>query len=100
MMDKNMIIRDLNEIKYYFTHKEFFDNSYSITGNNKVLNTIERYNHAICDADQKIHELFVLMYIQGLSWEVVAATKPCSMDYISRHHKRLLKFFQENVKAA
>ena len=100
MIEKNKIIRDLNEIKYYYTHKEFFDNSFSITGNNKVLQTIERYNQAICGADQKIHELFVLMYIQGLSWEVVAATKPCSMDYIFRHHRKLLKFFQENVAEA
>lgn len=99
MLEKNKVISDLNEIKYYFTHKEFFENSYNITGNNKVLKIIEKYNEAICNADQKLHELYVLMYIQGNSWEVVSATKPCSMDYIFRHHRRMIKFFQENLAA-
>ena len=97
MTDKNRIIKDLKEIKYYFAHKDFFEKSYSITGENKVLKIIDKYNEAICNSDQRLHEIYILMYIQGLQWEVIASSKPCSMDYLARHHKKLIDFLQKNI---
>ena len=97
IMDKNKVANDLKEIKYYYTHKEFFESSYNITGVNKVHKLVEKYNEAICNADPQLHELYVLMYIQGNSWEVVSAIKPCSMDYVFRHHRRLIEFFQKSI---
>ena len=50
MLSLNKIREDLKEIRYYYSRKEIFDAAFGIVGNNKIFDTVKKYNKAVQNA--------------------------------------------------
>jgi len=85
---------DLQSIRYYYARKEMFEKAFDCVGKNSILETAQKYNSAICKADPKLYELYICLYINNNTQESAADELNYSVDYVAKHHKRLLKFFQ------
>lgn len=55
---------ELQEVKYYYGHKEMFDRALSTVSKNKVLEKVARYNDLVQDAPAQLFG-FVCRYIHG-----------------------------------
>jgi len=98
-LSTKQIKADLNNIRYYYARKDEFDKAFDCTGKSEVLALVDKYNTAILSADAKLYELYVCLYIKDNTHEGAAYELNYSIDYISKHSKRLLKFFQEKFAA-
>lgn len=96
-MTLSEIRADLQEIRYYFTHKEMFDNAISITGGNAILEKVNRYNEAVKKAPLRLYEIYVELHINNKTQEGFADEKNYTAGYIQQLNKELLKFLQKTL---
>ena len=89
------IRKDLRSIRYYYGRKDMFEEAFESVGRNTVSELAQLYNRAVCDAEPKLYELYVCLYVKSNTQEAGASILQCSVDYIAKYHKRLLKFFYD-----
>lgn len=97
-MKPELIREELKEIRYYFSHKEMFEKASSVIGANIVSTKIKKYNDAIRFAPPRLYEIYVSLYINNNTFESLADKSGFSYDYIQKLNRKLVKFFQENIK--
>ncbi len=95
MLTLNEIRADLQEIRYYYSHKEMFDNAISITGGNAILEKVKRYNEAVTQAPLRLYEIYIELHVNDKTQEGLADEKNYSAGYIQQLNKELLQFFQK-----
>ena len=98
-MTTKQIKADLNNVRYYYARKDEFDKAFDCTGKSTILALVDKYNNAILTADARLYELYVCLYIKDNTHESAAYELNYSVDYIAKHSKRLLKFFQDKFAA-
>ena len=72
MVTLQTIKRELENIRYYYARKDIFDKAFDSVGKNEILQTVDRYNQAICGAPPKLYEMYVALYIQCCTYEAAA----------------------------
>ena len=93
MITKETVRKDLEDIRYYYARKETFDNSFDGIGKNAILNTVERYNRAICDASPKLYEMYVCLYVRCCTYDGAAEALGYSNNYIYKTNMKIIDFF-------
>lgn len=96
-MTKEQVRNDLKEIKYYNAHKKMLQQSFSATGENVFVQKIEKYNNTVRRAQLRLHEIYVGLYITGLSQEALAEKWGVSRMYVYSLNKSLVDYFAANM---
>ncbi len=96
-MTLKQIREDLQEIRYYYSHKEMFNNAISITGGNAILEKVKRYNEAAAKAPLRLYEIYIELHLNDKTQEAFADERNYSPGYIQQLNKELLQFFQKTL---
>lgn len=97
MLTLKEIRADLQEIRYYFSHKEMFDSAISITGGNAISEKVKRYNEAVTKAPLRLYEIYIELHLNDKTQEGFADERNYSAGYIQQLNKELLRFFQKTL---
>lgn len=97
MITIEQIKEDLNEIKYYYSRKEFFDKASTNIGINKILEKVALYNEIICLAKPRLYDIYVSLYLQNETQSSLSDKLCYSREYIYKLNKQLVKFFHEQI---
>lgn len=97
-MDAKVIREDLKEIKYYYSRKDFFNESIPVVGASSVLKKVEMYNEAICMAPPRLYDLYVSIYFNNETQDSMARKLGYSVEYMSVLHTQLVNYFMQNLK--
>lgn len=96
MVTLTTIREDLKEIRYYYSRKDFFDKGFDNTGVNEIINKVKKYNIIATKAPPKLYDMYLSLYINYNTQELLADKLSYTPEYIQKLNKRLLKFLQEN----
>jgi hypothetical protein len=89
-------IRDeLMEIRYYLSHKPFFDKSADYVGKNEIELKIAKYNKYVRSAAPRLYELYIYLYIENNSQESLAEKMGYCSQYISKLNIKLIEYFRQ-----
>lgn len=94
-MTLSEIREDLQEIRYYFTHKAAFDNAVKLIGENSVVEKVERYNKIFQKASARMYDLYLGLYVNGYTQEAYAAEAGYCPQHIQELNKQLILYLQE-----
>ena len=87
------IKRELENIRYYYARRDMFDKAFDSVGKNTILQTVDRYNQAICAAPPKLYEMYVALYIECCTYEAAAESLCYSVNYVYKTNKKIVDFF-------
>ncbi len=99
-MTLELIREELKEIRYYYSRKNLFEQASRELGSSIVADKIKKYNDAIRFAPPRLYEIYYSLYLDNNTFESLADKLGFSYDYIQKLNRRLVKFFQENIKEA
>ncbi|MDE6867639.1 MAG: hypothetical protein K2J83_00640 [Clostridia bacterium] len=89
------IREDLQEIRYYFTHKAAFDNAIKVIGVNSVMDKVERYNKIFQNAPARMYDLYLGLYVNGNTQEAYAEEAGYSAQHVRALNKQLVLYLQK-----
>lgn len=92
------IREDLKNIRYYYSRKEVFDRASISVGQNSTLETIQKYNEAICSAPPRLYDLYVSLYLQNNTQDSLSMKLGYTVEHISRLNGQLVKFLQKEFQ--
>ncbi len=95
---EEVVKRELRDVKYYYSRKEFFDECFKQTGNTEVFSIVQKYNKYICGAKAKLYDLYCCIYLQYKTQEAVAIELGVTHEYVRKTHKALLEYFCECIE--
>ena len=93
-MAEEEIRSELRQVRYYHLHKKHLDIHLNDIPNN-ITEITKKYNGMIKDAPIMLYHIYIGLYIWGQTQESLANDLDFTMDYITKCHKKLLKFFLE-----
>lgn len=96
-MSLNKIRNDLKEIRYYYSRKEFFDESNREVIGNSVLEKVKRYNETVKSAPPRLYDVYIMLYVRNYTQEGLSEKLGYSPVYIQMLNKQLLLFLQANL---
>ena len=94
-MTVGQIRKDLQEIRYYFTHKAAFDGAVKLIGTNSVVEKVERYNKIFQKAPARMYDLYLGLYVNGYTQEAYAAEAGYCPQHIQELNKQLVLYLQK-----
>lgn len=86
---------DLQEIRYYFTHKAAFDSAVKLIGENSVVEKVERYNKIFQKAPARMYDLYLGLYVNGYTQEAYADEAGYCPQHIQELNKQLILYLQK-----
>lgn len=93
MITIEIIKRELEDIRYYYSRRDMFDKAFDSVGKNAIVQTVNRYNETICTAPPKIYEMYVSLYVQCCTYEAAAEALCYSVNYVYKTNKKIVNFF-------
>ncbi|MBQ3572108.1 MAG: hypothetical protein IJA15_04710 [Clostridia bacterium] len=87
------IRQELNQIRYYYSRRELFDKAFGCVGKSGIVDLVEKYNKAVCNAEPRLYEIYVSIYIEGCTQENAADQLGYSANYIYKMNRKLIAFF-------
>lgn len=97
MVGLNRIREDLREVRYYYTRKELFDETFKSISANVILEKVYRYNDAMRTAPLRLYDLYVCLYTKNYTQAALAIELDYTAEYIQMLHKKLLLFLQTKI---
>ena len=97
MITTETIKSELENIRYYYARRDMFDKAFDSVGKNAILQTVNRYNEAICAAPPKIYEMYVSLYILCCTYEAAAEALCYSVNYVYKTNKKIVNFFYNEM---
>ena len=91
------IKKDLSDIRYYYSRKKALDEAFRNIGYNSVIKTVELYNELIKDANPKLCDLYVSLYINNHTQESLADAMCYTRETVNLMNKKLLLYFQSKL---
>ena len=71
-MTRQEIMKDLREIRYYYSRKKGFDELKNEIESNIIAEKVQRYNDAVKRAPIRIYDVYVELYIRNNTQESLA----------------------------
>ena len=101
-MTMKQIQIDLQEIRYYYAHKDMFDKACNFVVKNTIIEKVGKYNEVTHDAPPRLYALYVALYTENNTQIVVADDWGVSEGYIKNLNRKLrdylLAVFNKNHK--
>ena len=98
MLTLTRIREDLKEIRYYYSHRDVFDEIAKKILQSRVVDKVNQYNLAASFASPWLYELYFGLYVNNNTQENYAAETGFSTEYVQVMNKKLLLFFQSEIK--
>lgn len=98
MISLDKIREDLRDIRYYYAHKAVFEDNVTTVGANIVRSKAKNYNAIIVLAPPRLYDIYVGLYVTGLTYETYAIKSGYAVIYIRKVNNELLNYFQKNLK--
>lgn len=96
-MTKQEVKADLQDIRYYYTHREMFERAEDTGFKNAVTKKAERYAQAMANAPPRLHTLFFILYVEGKTQSAAAQDWGVSECYIRSIGRKLLAYLVETI---
>lgn len=93
MITLNTIRKQLEDIRYYNGRRDTFDKAFDSVGKNGILQTVNMYNQAICNASPKLYEIYVALYVKCCTYEFAAEELGFSVSYLYKTNRKIVNFF-------
>ena len=93
-MTTEHIRRELQDIRYYYSHKAMFDRALDCVAKSTAVGLAEKYNAAIVSAPPRLYALYLSLYIGNDTQASLAEKRGCSEGYIRNLNRQLYAFFQ------
>ena len=101
-MTMKQIQTDLQEIRYYYAHKDIFDKACDSVVKNAIVEKVGRYNTVIRGASPQLYALYVALYTENNTQLVVADDWNVSEGHFKNLNRKLrdylLAAFDKNKK--
>ena len=97
MISLGEIRKDLKEIRYYYSRKEMFDKAFKEVASNVIYEKVCKYNEAVKYAPPQLFDLYISLYVKGMTQEVFAYEFCYTPEHIQRLNKKLLFFLQSKL---
>ncbi len=88
------IRKDLKEIRYYYSHKQTFDEAIKLVGENHIVKKAKLYNEVMLKAPANIFYIYVSLYTKYHSQESLADSMCVSPEYICRLNNKVVEYIQ------
>ncbi len=98
MISLDKIREDLRDIRYYYAHKEVFDENAVQVGESYVKRKVDKYNALIVFAPPRLYDLYIGLYVSGYVPATYAMKNGYATNYIYKINNELQNFFQKNIK--
>lgn len=92
MINANQIREDLRDIKYYYTHKNVFEEAKAELGESKIMKTVRKYNDIIISAPAKFYDLYFSLYMCGHTQESLSEKLCYTREYIRLINKEFIEY--------
>lgn len=97
-MTKQEIMKDVREIRYYYSRKKSLDEVKNEVGSSIVAEKAQRYNGVIKEAPIRIYDVYVELYIRNNTQESLADKWGYSTQTIKRLNGKLYDYLQANLR--
>lgn len=97
-MTRQEIMKDLREIRYYYSRKKGFDELKNEIESNIIAEKVQRYNDAVKRAPIRIYDVYVELYIRNNTQESLADKWRYSTQTIKRLNGKLYDYLQANLR--
>lgn len=92
MITAKQIREDLSQIKFYYAHKEAFDEALKSVPNLNFVEIVKKYNEAIKYAPAKLYGIYIDLYIRANTQESLSEALNYTPQYIYLLNKELISF--------
>lgn len=96
-MTKREVKADLQDIRYYYTHKAMFDKAENTGFKNAVVKKTERYGSYMSRASPKLYTLFYALYIEGKTQRATAMEWNVTEGHIKNVNRQLHLYLLEEI---
>ena len=93
-MTTEQIRRELQDIRYYYSHKAMFDRALDCVAKNAAVELARKYNEAVQTAPPKLYDLYISLYTDNNTQASLAEKWGYSEGYIRNLNRQLYAFFQ------
>lgn len=98
MVSLSEIRADLREIRYFYSRQKIFADATKIVGSNSIVEKAQKYNDYMKNAPVRLCDLYIGLYVRGLTQEALAVELGYTPEYVQMIHKQLLLYLQEQMK--
>lgn len=95
MLTLKQIRDDLKDIRYYYSHKEAFEQGFRVVGSNDIVGKAKRYNTVMQSVPTRLYDIYVGLYARNLTQEALSIELCYTPEYIQILNKRLLLYLQK-----
>jgi len=89
------IKEDLNEIKYYYSMKEVFDQGAKYCIPSTLENKVKLYSNAISQAPAQLYAFYISHYVNNQKRIVIANSWNTTTQNLQFINRRLCEYFQQ-----
>lgn len=97
-MTKQQVKSDLQDIRYYYTHKSMFDKAEDTGFKSEVKQKLAEYAAYISRASPRLYTLFYALYVEGKTQLAVSMEWNVTEGYIKNLNRQLRLFLLEEIK--
>lgn len=93
-MTTEQIRRELQDIRYYYSHKAMFDRASDCVAKSTAVGLAEKYNATIGSAPPRLYDLYLSLYIGNNTQALLAEKWGYSEGHIRNLNRQLYAFFR------
>ena len=89
--------KDLQDIRYYYTHKAMFDKAENTGFKSEAVRKSEEYGQTISKAPPRLYVLYYLLYVEGKTQYAAAMDQYVTDGHIRNKVRLLLQFLLDEI---
>ena len=97
-MKLEKVREDLQEIRYYYTHRRIFDKANEIQVRHEVVGKAERYSRIAEKAPPLLFDFYVSLYVLGRTQSSLAEARNYSPPYVTALTHNLCLSFKGEIE--
>ena len=97
-MKLEKVREDLQEIRYYYTHRRIFDKASEIQVRHEVVGKAERYSRIAEKAPPLLFDFYVSLYVLGRTQSSLAEERNYSQQYVKEINHKLCLYFKGEIE--
>lgn len=93
------IREDLKEIRYYYGMADLFKRGSKLIPPQSILDKVERYNKAIALAPAQLYAVYIGLYVNNNTQQILAEDWGYSDEYIKQLNNKLCDFLKKHFES-
>ena len=96
-MTLKQVKKDLQDIRYYYTHKAMFDKAENTGFKSEAVRKSEEYGQTISKAPPRLYVLYYLLYVEGKTQYAAAMEQNVTDGHIRNTVRQLQQYLLEKI---